>query len=100
VRSLKLKIRNPQSPIRNLNETRHLVSYKNNGAGCMVADRKVWSAARTGAKGRRPTHGRAGAGLASPAGIGAGANTMISRRDCINQPGVDAERLRRVEITN
>jgi hypothetical protein len=28
--------------------------------------------APTGAKGQRPTHGRAGAGLASPAGIGAG----------------------------
>jgi len=31
VRSLKLKIRNPQSPIRNYNETRHLVSYKTDG---------------------------------------------------------------------
>src|ERR1039457_79778 len=34
-------------------------------AVCMVADRKVWPAARTGAKGQRPTQGRAGAGLAS-----------------------------------
>ena len=77
VRSLKLKTRNPQSPIRNLNETRHLVSYKNNGAGCMVADRKVWPDARTGAKGQRPAHGRAGAGLASPAGTGVGAAALI-----------------------
>ena len=37
-------------------------------AGCMVADRTVWPDARTGAKGQRPTQGRAGAGLASPAG--------------------------------
>ena len=72
----------------------------------MVADRKVWPDARTGAKGQRPTHGRAGAGLASPAGIGAGAGVIISRRDYINQPGVDGpsrtgeERLRRVEIAN
>jgi len=36
-------------------------------AGDMVADRKVWPDARTGAKDQRPTHGRAGAGLASPA---------------------------------
>ena len=36
-------------------------------AGC-----KGWPAARTGAKGQRPTHGRAGAGLASPAGTAAG----------------------------
>jgi hypothetical protein len=36
--------------------------------------------------------------LASPAGTGAGANVIISRRDFINQPGVDAERLRRVVI--
>jgi len=42
-----------------------------------VADCKVWPAARTGAKGQRPTHGRAGAGLASPAGIGAGAAVTI-----------------------
>src|ERR1019366_1555622 len=28
-----------------------------------------WPSARTGAKGQRPTQGRAGAGLASPAGI-------------------------------
>ena len=69
-------------------------------AGCMVADRKVWPGARTGAKGPRPTHGRVGAGLASPAGIGASANVIISRRDYINQPGVDAERLRRVAIAN
>ena len=34
-----------------------------------MADRKVWPDA-TGAKGQRPTHGRAGAGLASPAGSG------------------------------
>ena len=39
-------------------------------AGCMVADRKVWPDARTGAKGQRPMQGRAGAGLASPAGTG------------------------------
>jgi hypothetical protein len=45
-------------------------------AVCMVADRKVWPAARTGAKGQGPTHGRAGAGLASPAGTGAGAATI------------------------
>jgi len=32
-------------------------------AGGTVADRKVWPDARTGAKGRRPTQGRAGAGL-------------------------------------
>jgi len=61
---------------------------------------KVWPGARTGAKGQQPPHGRAGAGLASPAGIGAGANVIISRRDYINQPGVDAERLRRVAIAN
>jgi hypothetical protein len=41
-------------------------------AVCMVADSKVWPGARTWAKGQRPTQGRAGAGLASPAGIGAG----------------------------
>jgi len=69
-------------------------------AGCMVANRKVWPDARTGAKGQRPTQGRAGAGLASPAGIGAGAGVIISQRDFINQPGVDAERLRRVVIAN
>jgi hypothetical protein len=45
-------------------------------AVCMVADRKVWPDARTGAKGQRPMHGRAEAGLASPAGIGAAANTI------------------------
>jgi hypothetical protein len=45
-------------------------------AGRMVADRKVWPDARTGAKGQRPTQGRAGAGLASPAGIGAGASLI------------------------
>ena len=42
--------------------------------GCMVADRKVWPDAGTGAKGQRPTHGRAGAGLASTAGIVAGSH--------------------------
>jgi hypothetical protein len=51
----------------------------------MVADRKVWPDARTGAKGQRPTLGRAGAGLASPAGTGADANAIgivqISRTD-------------------
>jgi hypothetical protein len=31
---------------------------------CLVADRKVWPAAKTGANGQRPAHGRAGAGLA------------------------------------
>ena len=66
----------------------------------MVADRKVWPDARTGANGQRPTHGRAGAGLASPAGIGADANAIVSRRDYIIQPGVDAQRLRRVVIAN
>ena len=45
-------------------------------AVCMVADRKVWLAARTGAKGQRPTQVRAGAGLARSAGIGAGAVTI------------------------
>ena len=40
-----------------------------------MADRKVWPAARIGAKGQRPTHGRAGAGLASPAGTGAEAKS-------------------------
>jgi hypothetical protein len=40
----------------------------------MVAVCKVWPDARTGAKGQRPTHGRAGAGLASPAGTGAGSH--------------------------
>ena len=49
-------------------------------AGCMVADRKVWPDARTGAKGQRPTHGRAGAGLASPAGTGAGAGSRFGGR--------------------
>ena len=88
MRSLKLKTRNPQSPIRNLNETRHLVSYKNNGAICMVADRKVWPDARTGAKGQRPTHGRAGTGLASPAGTGAGANAIVRARSSDNSPAI------------
>ena len=46
-------------------------------AGGMVADRKVWPDARTGAKGQRPTHGRAGAGLASPAGTGADAAVIV-----------------------
>ena len=50
------------------------------GAGGMVADRKVWPDARTGAKGQRPTHGRAGAGLASPAGTGV-ARVCSSQRD-------------------
>jgi len=49
-------------------------------AACMVADRKVWPDARTGAKGQRPSHGRAGARLASPAGIGAGADMMVVSR--------------------
>ena len=44
-------------------------------AGGMVADRKVWTDARTGAKGQRPTPGRAGAGLASPDGTAAGVDT-------------------------
>jgi hypothetical protein len=44
---------------------------------CMVDDGKVWPDARTGAKGQRPTHGRAGAGLASPAGTGAGAAVTL-----------------------
>jgi hypothetical protein len=35
------------------------------------------------ATGQRPKHGRAGAGLASPAGTGAGADVIISRRGCI-----------------
>ena len=39
----------------------------------MVAVCQDWPAARTGAKGRRLPQGRAGAGLASPAGTGAGA---------------------------
>jgi len=42
-------------------------------AVCLAAYRKVWPAARTGAKGQLPMQGRAGAGLASPAGTGAGA---------------------------
>ena len=53
-----------------------------------------------GTKGQRLLPDRAGAGLASPAGIGAGADMIVSRRDYINQPGVDAERLRRVVIAN
>jgi hypothetical protein len=73
---------------------------QNGGRLQRLADRKVWPGARTGAKGPRPTHGRVGAGLASPAGIGAGAGVIISQRDFINQPGVDAERLRRVVIAN
>ena len=47
----------------------------------MVADRKVWPDARTGAKGQRPTHGRAGAGLASSAGTGAGADPIVLHND-------------------
>jgi hypothetical protein len=47
---------------------------------CLVADRKVWPDARTGAKGQRPTHGRAGAGLASPAGTGADAPIVLAHR--------------------
>jgi hypothetical protein len=43
---------------------------------CMMAVCKVWPAARTGAKGQRPTQGRAGAGLASPA---AQSNPFASR---------------------
>ena len=52
------------------------------GDGVEVAgiDRKVWPDARTGAKGQRPTHGRAGAGLASLAGTGAGAGARQVRR--------------------
>jgi hypothetical protein len=54
----------------------------------MVADRKVWPDARTGAKGQRPTHGRAGAGLACPAGIGAGANAIVQARSSDNSPAI------------
>ena len=46
-------------------------------AVCMVADRKVWPDARTGAKGQRPPQRRAGAGLASPAGTGVGAAMIV-----------------------
>ena len=42
-----------------------------------MADRKVWPDARTGAKGQRPTQGRAGAGLVCPAGTGAGADAIL-----------------------
>ena len=54
----------------------------------LVADRKVWPDARTGAKGQRPTHGRAGTGLASPAGIGAGACLIVAARRDDNSPAI------------
>ena len=54
----------------------------------MVADRKVWPDARTGAKGQRPTHGRAGTGLASPAGTGAGACLIVAARRDDNSPAI------------
>jgi hypothetical protein len=57
-------------------------------AGCMVAGRKVWPDTRTGAKGQRPTHGRAGTGLASPAGIGAGACLIVAARRDDNSPAI------------
>jgi hypothetical protein len=57
-------------------------------AGCMVADRKVWPDARTGAKGQRPTHGRVGAGLVSPVGTGAGANAIHMARSSDNSPAI------------
>lgn len=48
----------------------------------MVADRKVWPDARTGAKGQRQTHSRAGAGLASPDGTEKGADTIVIAQGC------------------
>ena|SRR5208283_4783099 len=39
-----------------------------------------------GAKGQRPQRGRAGAGLASPAGTGAGAAVFVKRREDLGLP--------------
>jgi hypothetical protein len=51
---------------------------------------KWWPSAKTddGAKGQQPTQGRAGAGLASPAGIEAGANAIHMARSSDNSPAI------------